>query len=586
MKPYTRSSTFVLLSLCGIPGLVEAQLHLPFSRQVRDLSNTIVRRDSNPSLSLWASDYVYIVNATVGTPGQSVALVVSPSTPHTWIPDATSSSCNYSESHGYYTQDGGYQYNYTYSSYCLWGSFDKSASSTYQSNNTEYDSWSAYTPDGNYIDGYQFTDTLKVGDVTVENLAMGLAEFSTQWIGALGLGYNVSWDEYSWNGGFSGNFLDRLVQAGTIATKAYSIWLDAEDGSSGSLLMGAVDTSRFQGTLTRMRNSGYISVQYGDLGVTVNSINGSSSNSSSAVVEAFPASQFPFSASISTGETFSILADPVAANIWSMAGATYNSTISLATIPCDAATTAEDGGAHFTVELGGEGGPLLEVSLADLIIPQTVAAQRWGSGSPIGAAPPNTCFFAVQNQSMWNDDVSDDQYGSSPITYSDSYTVGAALLRRSYMVFDVLNGEVAIAPAKLGSTATSNVVAFESYGAVAPSSACLYSAAGNLCSSSGSSTSGSASPDPAGSDSGSHGTINVGLTVGISIELGLISLVGLVASFVVWRKMLRNKPVKEIESDAAQGGADSSVATDQLRIAQGPPAAAQEMTQNSRDQAP
>lgn len=579
MKPYTRFSTFPSLSLWLIPGLVQAQLRLPFSRQIRDPSNVVVGRGSDPSLSLWGDGFVYVVNATVGTPGQDVALVVSSSVADTWVPDATSSYCNFTEAHGYNYQDG-YKYNLTYSSYCHWGSFNKSASSTFQS--ADYsDEWMAQTPDSSFTEGLNFTDTLTVGDVTLENLPMGLATSSDQWIGSLGLGANYS--EY---GEVYNNFPDRLVQAGTIATKAYSIWLDAEDGSSGSLLMGAVDTSRYQGTLTRMDGVAYTGGLYGSFGTTVNSVNGSSS--SSAAAEAFTTDQLPFSAFIGTGETFSNLPDPVAEKMWSMAGATYNTTINLATIPCDAASAAKDGGARFNLVLAGADGPVLDVRLADLIIPQTVAVERWGSGSPDGAAPPGTCLFAVQNGSTW--------YGVDVIASSSSseycYNLGAALLRRSYMVFDLVNSEVAVAPVVFGATAAaSNVVAFESYGAVAPSSTAYCIEGGSGCATAGgTSTSGPASSDPTDSDPGS---VDVGLIVGLSVAFGLITLVGLIAAFVVWAKMLRNKPpVKEVESDAARDEGDSA-ATDRTPVAQGGaptstlPAVGEEMTEASAgNQAP
>lgn len=589
MKPSTRFSTFASFGIWLIPVLVQAQVHLPFSRQARDLSNVLVGRGSNPSLSLSGSDYIYVVNATVGTPGQKVELVISPSVSDTWVPDATSTYCNYTEGHEYYDPNYGYRYNYTYSSYCLWGRFDKSASSTYQRANAAYRSWTTYTPDSTYVEGANFTDTLTVGDVSLENLPMGLASGSDQWIGALGLGSNSSMygEEYD-------NFPDRLVKAGTIATKAYSIWLNTEDGSSGSLLMGAVDTSRYDGTLTRMDAYADTGAMYASFGVAVNGINGSSS--SSAAAEAFTTNELPFGASIGHGETFSNLPDPIAQKMWSMAGASYNRSISLATIPCDAATKAKDGGARFTFELGGAGGPVLDVRLADLILPQNVAALRWRSNTPDAPAPPNTCLFAVQNGSTWYSSYS---YSSSSSEY---YNVGAAMLRRSYVVFDIVNQEVAIAPVKFGGTAAPSVVAFKSYGAAAPSSTAFCTGSEYSCASSGGGTSGSGSGSGSGRGSGSGdnstgsdpGSVNVGLVAGLSVAFGLLTLVGLLGAFAVWRKMASGKPAKEeVESDAEQGDGHS-VATDRTPVVAGGrgqpggplPPVQEEMTETSRDQAP
>lgn len=62
----------------------------------------------------------YVVNATVGTPGQPVSLVLSSSSSDTWVLDAESSQCNsyYSSYYSSYDDD-------TYGSddeSCIWGS--------------------------------------------------------------------------------------------------------------------------------------------------------------------------------------------------------------------------------------------------------------------------------------------------------------------------------------------------------------------------------------------------------------------------------------------------------------------------------
>ncbi|KAB5531427.1 aspartic peptidase domain-containing protein [Coniochaeta sp. 2T2.1] len=588
MKPSTRFPTLASfsISICIIPSLVSAAyLHLPFSRQLRDLSNTILSRDSNPSLSLWGGDYVYVVNATVGTPGQSISLVLSPSGTDTWFPDKTSSSCNYSAYDYDYTADTYEPYNVTYSSYCLWGSFDKSTSSTYQRAQSGYRSWSAYQPDSTYVDGANFTDTLTIGDVKLENMYMGLADTSDQWIGSLGLGMNSSY-----YGGTYDNFPDRLVQAGTIKSKAYSIWLDAEDGSSGNLLMGAVDTSKYEGTLARLDAYGYGTVFYHAFGVDVLGINGSTSGSASDGT-AFVTNELPFSASIGHGETFSNFPDPIAQKFWSLAGATYNASIDLATIPCDAATKATDGGPRFSFRLTGPKGPVLDVRLSDLILPQTVAASMWKTYTPATTAPPNSCLFAVQNGSAWG-------YGSSSSSWSsyEYYTIGAPLLRRSYMVFDIENREIAIAPVKFGASATeSNIVPFESYGAYIPASTtyCISNCRGvNNSTNSGSDGGSSSGGGGSGSSSTGGRSQNIGLIAGLSVAFGLVTIIGLLGAFAVWRKVASKRTNTGHDSDAELAD-DGSVATEQTPVpsTRGPPAGPlptvrEEMAETTMDSPP
>jgi hypothetical protein len=516
---------------------------------------------------LWSSDYVFVVNATIGTPGQNVGLIISPSTSDTWVPDATSSYCNYTVySDYYYNDDGDYVYNTTYTNFCPWGSYDQSASSTYQQANSKFRTWNMYSPDSTSSDGSNFTDTLRVGNIELANLPMGLADSSDQWIGVLGLGSN-----YSYYGGTYSNFPDRLVESGQIATKAYSIWLEDEEGKTGSLLMGAVDTARYKGTLTRI--DGYASSAfYGSFGVSVTGLNGSSS--STAALEAFTGNDLPFDASIGPAETFSNLPDALAKKVWSMAGATFNSSISLATIPCDAATKATDGGARFAIQLAGSNGPVLDVRLADLIVRPGAALKMWGGGYSRSAfaAPPNTCLFGVQNGTKWN------YYSSSSSPSYYYYNLGSALLRRSYMVFDIPNEEVALAPVVFGTAASPQVVAFASYGAPAPS-ATKYcgdstdSYRSYYCDPDGSSTPGSGSGS--GSSNGtSNFYLNTGVVAGLSVAFGLVSILALLAAFAVWRKLCcfapRGKSAKGVETDVEDGDAvqDHGPAMQQ---AQGPP---------------
>lgn len=66
----------------------------------------------------------YVVNATVGTPGQPVSLVLSSTTSDTWVKDTRSSDCTYSSSYySYYDDTSDSDNDYSYSTGdCIWGS--------------------------------------------------------------------------------------------------------------------------------------------------------------------------------------------------------------------------------------------------------------------------------------------------------------------------------------------------------------------------------------------------------------------------------------------------------------------------------
>jgi hypothetical protein len=65
----------------------------------------------------------YVVNATVGTPGQPVSLVLSSSTSQTWVKDTRSSDCTYSSYYGssYDSYDSDSPYTESTGD-CIWGS--------------------------------------------------------------------------------------------------------------------------------------------------------------------------------------------------------------------------------------------------------------------------------------------------------------------------------------------------------------------------------------------------------------------------------------------------------------------------------
>lgn len=113
---------FVLLALASAFLHIEiasAAVQLSFAKQKESTSthatatDRSARRAANADLSYEAATYV--VNVTVGTPGQPVSLQISSSASNTWVVDARSSWCTYST----------YVYNedeYTDSSaYCPWG---------------------------------------------------------------------------------------------------------------------------------------------------------------------------------------------------------------------------------------------------------------------------------------------------------------------------------------------------------------------------------------------------------------------------------------------------------------------------------
>lgn len=118
MKTFTCLNLF-LASICY--GVV-AHAHVQFEFGRRSGGARLVGRDSE-SAAISGGDFAFVVNATVGTPGQEVSLLLSPSVADTWVPDATASECDANYYSTYYSD-----YDYYYGDddpqlvYCHWGS--------------------------------------------------------------------------------------------------------------------------------------------------------------------------------------------------------------------------------------------------------------------------------------------------------------------------------------------------------------------------------------------------------------------------------------------------------------------------------
>jgi hypothetical protein len=94
---------------------------------------------------------------------------------------------------------------------------------------------------GDYI-----TDDFTIGGATVKNLQMGLANTTTSGFGVIGIGFDEN--EASLTSITSvpyPNLIDQMVSQGLINTKAYSLYLDDLEESTGSIVFGGVDTNKF-----------------------------------------------------------------------------------------------------------------------------------------------------------------------------------------------------------------------------------------------------------------------------------------------------------------------------------------------------
>lgn len=93
-----------------------AVVQFPFAKHANTGHNSVSskpRRDVNADLFL--GNMAYVVNASIGTPGQTVSLVISSSTTDTWVIDTRSEYC---ESYYEYYDDST---DMSETTSCIWG---------------------------------------------------------------------------------------------------------------------------------------------------------------------------------------------------------------------------------------------------------------------------------------------------------------------------------------------------------------------------------------------------------------------------------------------------------------------------------
>lgn len=229
---------------------------------------------------------------------------------------------------------------------------------------------------------------------------------------------------------------------GHIASTAYSLWLNDLDASKGNILFGGIDTDKYMGDLVRInidkdtRSNNFTSFQ-----VQLTSLEAHSSSGSDALTS----SSFPVPVVLDSGTTFSYLPQDLAEEVWQEVGAEYtivdNAGTGLPLLPCKLANS----NGYFSFGFGGSGGAAIKVAMDELVI--SVGA-KFSSGPNKGE---DACQFGIQN------------FTSAP------YLLGDTFLRSAYVVYDLENNEIAIAPTDFNAT-TSNIVAFPSQGATIPSS--------------------------------------------------------------------------------------------------------------------
>jgi hypothetical protein len=204
---------------------------IPMSRQGLHKPLSILKRDGTIEMPVANNITLggYFAEVEIGTPGQLIHFQIDTGSSDTWMNTVDTALCSDS-------------YEQLVNGYCM-SVFDPSESSTFEGGD-EDDFHIAYL-DGREIEGSYFTDSVTIGNATIENQILALAVESVRPAGIMGLGFSE-------NVAASRPYpplVDTMKDQGIINSRAFSLYLDDLSTSSGTVLFGGIDTQKYIGDL-------------------------------------------------------------------------------------------------------------------------------------------------------------------------------------------------------------------------------------------------------------------------------------------------------------------------------------------------
>lgn len=351
-----------------------------------------------------------------------------------------------------------------------------SASSTYKI--AVADGFEIEYQDGTSASGDYFTDNFAIGGITVSDLQMGIADKTAVGTGILGIGFELNEAAET----MYSNLVADMVSQSKISTMAYSLYLNDYYSSTGNILFGGVDADKFIGNLVTVpilpdaQSNNYSSFTVGLTGLSFADSNGTTYNQS------LTSESGSLSSILDSGTTLSYLPDDIATPLFAAVGAyeyTSLGSSSLALVDCGLDV-------EFSFKINDS--VTINVPAEELVIDAFD-----GTSLPSEVPFTSTCLFGIQNIGSSS--------GSSART-ADYAILGDSFLRSAYVVYDLVNLQIGLAPANLNSTST-NVQELKAGESSLPAFSGVASQAASSSSSSSSSGTSTASNTATGTSSSS-----------------------------------------------------------------------------------
>ncbi|KAJ5985129.1 hypothetical protein N7522_012325 [Penicillium canescens] len=334
-----RHTWILLASLMPAWGLTLYQRDNPAVVQMdiqrKDVVDPVTRdrrrkRSSTVTQPLDNEETLYYCNITLGTPEQSLRLVIDTGSSDLWCNTPNSTLCESSA-------------DACRSS----GTYDSSSSSSYSFVSSDFNISYA---DGSGAAGDYVTDTLTIGQTTIKDFQFGVE-------GVLGIGYASNEVQVGTNGDPAYANLPRaMVENDVIKSSAYSLWLNDLDASTGSILFGGVNTAKFHGTLQTLPIE-KVGGQYSEFIIALTGLGLQNSSGH----HAYSSSTLPAGVLLDSGSSLTYLPDALVEDIYSDLEVTYESSSGIGYIECSMAS--RDVNISYTFS-----SPTITVGLNELII--------------------------------------------------------------------------------------------------------------------------------------------------------------------------------------------------------------------------
>jgi hypothetical protein len=260
---------------------------------------------------------------------------------------------------------------------------------------------------------------------------MGLAYTSTLPVGIMGVGYNTTEaSEFLY-----ANIIDSMVQQGLINTRAYSLWLDDLESSTGQILFGGIDTAKYSGSLSILplqASAGESSAKKrpSSFTVTLSGLSAGNPGQTTSIIS----TEFAIPVVLDSGTTQTLLPASLINAIVDGLGA-FDASLQVNAILVNCALREFNPDFVFAYRFGDENGPVITVNLSEMILDFETSNQELLA--TVFEDWEGVCYLAIAD--------------SSTVTDSPIYLLGDSFLRSAYVVYDIDNDEVGIAQSNFNS---------------------------------------------------------------------------------------------------------------------------------------